>query len=86
MKDGTILGERRYILKENELTCEKENASSTIKWSAIKSIEVGSKAIYLFVDRNQAFIIPRRIFVEVQSQNQFIETVTNKIKWANSNG
>lgn len=75
MKDGMFLGDRKYIVQENEFICEKENGESTVKWDAIKSVETGSKAIYLFVDTNSAYIIPKRAFVDTQSQNEFIEKV-----------
>jgi len=86
MRDGTTLGKRKYILQDNEFICEKANAESKIKWSGIKSMDVTSKAIYLFVDTNQAFIIPKRSFADIQAQNEFLETVNRKIKDSNVNG
>ncbi|MBK6642963.1 MAG: YcxB family protein [Bacteroidetes bacterium] len=80
MEGGPTLGERKYILSDSEFICENELVSSKIKWDGIKSVDITKKAIYLFVDTNQAYIVPKRTFPDQLSENEFMELINQKIK------
>lgn len=80
MEGSPALGERKYIISDSEFICENEMASSKIRWDGIKSVDISKKAIYLFVDTNQAFIIPRRTFSDRITENEFVELINRKVK------
>ncbi|MBL7913645.1 MAG: YcxB family protein [Bacteroidia bacterium] len=80
MEGGPTLGERKYIISDSEFICENEMAFSKIRWDGIKCVDISKKAIYLFVDTNQAFIIPRRTFPDLITENEFVELINRKVK------
>ncbi len=80
MEGSPALGERKYIISDSEFICENEMVFSKIRWDGIKSVDISKKAIYLFVDTNQAFIIPRRTFSDLIAENEFVELINRKVK------
>ncbi len=78
-KKGVFLGNKKYIIGDNEVIEEGENSTSTIKWSGVKSLESGPNAIYLFVDNIAALIIPNRVFINDEARDEFILNIQSKI-------
>ncbi len=78
--DGSILGSRYLEFGDNEITCNTSDSSSTIAWTKVKELGQGKKALYLYIDTNMAYIVPRRVFSSEQEMNAFIALVNSKIK------
>jgi hypothetical protein len=81
-KKGIILGSKRIIFAEHEITEVGVNSAATFKWSGIKSVEVGSQAIYIFVDLMAALIIPKRAFSDDKVMEEFLLDTRTRIESA----
>ncbi|MFW3147201.1 MAG: YcxB family protein [Thermoplasmatota archaeon] len=62
MKFGRNLGDSKLILKEEGLISFKDSFELKIKWNGIKQIVEVQEYIYLFINEEDAIIIPKRSF------------------------
>ena len=77
--DGTILGQKEFEFTEDEIISKSKNATSQIKWTAIKSLEETKKAFYLFLDTNMGIAIPKRFFQTEADQQACKEYIQERL-------
>jgi len=58
--NGAVVGKRTYTLTEEELIEESNVNRNHQKWSSILSLDENKNLIFLFIDNNVAYIIPKR--------------------------
>jgi hypothetical protein len=58
--NGAVVGKRTYTLTEEELIEESNVNRNHQKWSSILSFDENKNLIFLFIDNNVAYIIPKR--------------------------
>ncbi len=79
MDDGAILGKSDIELTDESLIMKNKNSFSNYDWAAIKSIENGKTALYLYLDTNMAIIIPKRHFKNELEEDDFTDFVEARI-------
>lgn len=77
--DSPILGRKEMEFNDDSILCESPAVSSIVNWSAIKSLDEGRTAFYLFMDSNSAYIIPKRYFKSEEQLNEFKNLIQSKI-------
>ena len=77
---GTTLGKRDMEFTNETIICKTKHSVSSSNWTAVRSLEKGKSAVYLYVDSNMAYIIPKRYFKNEQEQEDFIKFAETKIK------
>lgn len=60
LEDGFILGKKKLTVDENQIVVAAEHFQSHIDWAAILEIAESDEHIYLFVDKVDALVIPKR--------------------------
>ncbi|MGB5989276.1 MAG: YcxB family protein [Marinifilaceae bacterium] len=81
---GGILGERKYLIEDKGFR-EISNSSETLtNWNGIKEIQESKDHYYLFVDKIAAYIIPKRSFFNGTEEEEFINTINEKISKYNT--
>lgn len=76
--NGSILGQKTYILQDDGLKEITETSETLTKWNGIKKIIETEEYIYVFVDKIAAYVIPKRYFSEEKERIEFIETIKSK--------
>ena len=79
---GHILGQKEIEFTEEKYYSKTKNSEGSAEWSTIKSIEENKKSFYLYVDKNMAIMVPKRVFKDETEMNEFRNLVTRKIKEA----
>jgi len=79
LKNGSILGSREMEFTDENITCKTKDSQMSSNWSAVKSFQKGNKAYYLYLDKNCAYIIPKRAFQSQSDQENFERYVTSKL-------
>ncbi len=82
LENGYILGKKEVEFTEERYFYKTRNSEASTGWDAIKSIEEGKTAFYLFMDTNMAMIIPKRTFKDESEMCYFKDLVTRKIQKA----
>lgn len=78
--DGSpVLGPKQLDFTDETINYKGRMDEGSIKWSAIKSIESGKTAFYLFMDAQIAVIVPKRFFKSTDEQERFVEFVKGKL-------
>jgi FtsH-binding integral membrane protein len=77
--DGAILGTKVLEFTEDGITHTDANSNGFSKWSAIKYLQQGSKAFYLYMDTNLAILIPKRCFKDMTEMDDFETFVTERL-------
>jgi len=68
----TICFKDDYIVKTSE------DAESTVKYSAIERVLVTEKALYIYINATQAFVMPATLFYDVHKRDDFIKFLEEK--------
>lgn len=79
LENGNILGQKVLIFSESEITHSDNSSNGTIQWKAIKSVQKGKTAYYLYLDTIMAIIIPFRYFKDNLERIDFENFVEKKI-------
>lgn len=80
LKNGNILGKRKIEITDEQFITTKYDSESKMNWSAIKKVEKGKNAYYLYNDNQMAYIIPNRFFNNENEESLFINFMETKIK------
>jgi hypothetical protein len=75
-----VLGNKTANFTEENIHIAEEFGSGEICYKAFSSIESSKTAYYLFVELNQALIIPKRVFSSKDEELIFISFIESKIK------
>lgn len=78
-KEGTILGEKQLEFAEEKIFYKASDSEGSINWTAIKRLEEGKNAFYLYMDANMAMIVPKRFLNDVNQETEFRDMVGEKI-------
>jgi hypothetical protein len=68
-----VLGPHRLRLGEDGLHSVSPNATSVIAWSGLDRLAETPEAVYVFIDKDQAFIVPDRAFTD-RTRAAFVAT------------
>ncbi len=68
-----VLGPRKLRIDEQGVHVVTAHLTSTVVWSGIESIETDDEDLYLFLDRDQALVIPSRAFAAKSTRETFLE-------------
>ncbi len=71
---------RNLTLTESGVEQSTSNVSERFNWNAIRAVEEGKDAIYLFLDRVRAIVIPYRVFHADADRDHFLTTCRTQIK------
>lgn len=79
-KNGFLLGNRTYILSEENIIIEKSGYNSQTLWSKVSFVYYTKDSIYIFLDKCTAFIIPKRTLSnkDLHKVIKLIESVLDK--------
>ncbi len=75
---GTILGARRFSISDQGIRLVSAKQDALFYWSAVRSVEVAARHIFVMVDANAAIIVPRRAFSSREEENQFLSELQSK--------
>jgi hypothetical protein len=74
-ENGTVLGSKKIEILEQGIQESSENSTTIFKWQSIKEVTSDEHAIYIFVDKVAAIIIPKRYITDVTQQEVLLATV-----------
>ncbi|HXB42082.1 MAG TPA: YcxB family protein [Bacteroidia bacterium] len=77
---GTTLGKREMELTEEQVTCNINGTCVNYAWKDVINFTDAKTAFYLYVGTKMAFIIPKRVFENSDTQNNFMSYVSSKLK------
>ena len=77
--NGSILGKKELEFSDTGIAHSDKNSNGNIKWQAIKSLQQGSKAFYLYLDANVAIIIPKRVFENSLEISEFENYIKERL-------
>lgn len=69
----------KYIFCEDRVTDVNAKGEQTVFYAAIKKACCTVDAVYIFIESNQAFIVPYRLFPDANAKNDFIAFLRTKI-------
>ncbi|NOZ47469.1 MAG: YcxB family protein [Chlorobi bacterium] len=78
--NGSILGERRFIITDEGLIEESNTHRSIQDWKGVKSIEENHNYLFIFVDNIAAYILPKRYFRTKEKYTEFVNEINKKMK------
>lgn len=78
--DGSILGQKTYLITDEGFVEETETSRNLQLWSSIKSVERNNNSLFVFVDKIAAYTIPLRFFENEAEVLSFIEAIEKKLK------
>jgi hypothetical protein len=68
-----LLSPRKLVINPISFDFTSDDATSSIRWSAIDRIEASERHAFVFVSSNVAHIIPRRAFASESAYEDFVE-------------
>ena len=74
-KNGYVLGKRKMVVTEENIIEVAKYRKTIMEWKGVQSIETSKKYIYVFVDKNAGFIIPKRYFSSETESEQFLNFI-----------
>jgi hypothetical protein len=83
-ENGGWLGSKEFNFSNECISYKDKNSEGQYNWSAIKKLEEGNTAFYLYIDSIMAILIPKRYFNGKPEELEFGEYVRNKLSF-NSN-
>ncbi|GEM_PF-4088004 len=94
-EDGSLLSPKTIKIDYSGVTEQSNVTKSHTKWAGIHKISDNDKGIYFFIDKMQAYIIPKDTFETKEAANEFVEQARhywqlksgkgNKNPWNNNN-
>jgi len=73
--NGHMLKEQSVLVTEENITFTTINTKQSYEWTAIQEIEKSKSFICMYIDNNQALLIPFKAFKEENEKIKFIEFV-----------
>jgi hypothetical protein len=74
-ENGTVLGIKKIDISEQGIQESSENSTTMFKWNSIKEVTSDDQAIYIFVDKVAAIIIPKRHLMDITQQEELFAEV-----------
>lgn len=71
---------RQLSMTDNGVEQTTVNVSERYSWNAIRAVEEGKDAIYLFLDRVRAIVVPYRVFHADADRDHFLAVCRTQIK------
>ncbi len=82
--DGIVLGKRLVTLNEAGIKEVSSRHETLVHWLAVRGVDVTSQHAFVMVDRNAAFILPKRDFNQAKIFEEFVAEVRKRAVAANS--
>lgn len=79
-EDGSILGDKKFIIEEEGLIEESKTNRNIQKWIGIKAIEENENYLFIFVDNVAAYILPKRYFENKDVYDEFLNEINKRMK------
>ncbi len=79
---GVILGSHTYEFTDDAIRDSSRNAESIVRWHAVRSIDETDDHIFVMVDRNAAFIVPKRDLPSESDQQSLRDLVADRVAGA----
>ncbi len=79
LANGKILGKKELIFSDTEIVHSDISSNGTIQWTAIKNIQKGKTAYYLYMDTLMAIVIPYRYFKDNSERKDFENFIEERI-------
>ena len=77
---GDILGERFFRIDADGVVERTKTRHTLAQWSGILDIAVNKNYIFMFVDTNKAFIVPKRAFRNAADAQAFLDAAMSHWK------
>jgi hypothetical protein len=77
-----MFGRHHIEMTKGEITREAEFGHTAYSWSAVEKIELGDEHLFIFVNSFAAFVIPKRVFEDERSFEEFAETARHHFRQA----
>lgn len=78
-ESGHILKEQTVIITKTGIHFETVNTKQFYLWSAIQTVETSKHLICLYIDNNQALLVPKTIFNSERTEHAFISYINEKL-------
>ena len=75
---GSVLGKKTFTITDEGLLEESDSNTNLQKWKSILSVESNKKAIFIFVDKIAAYVIPKRHFENDTEAEKFLSLLKHK--------
>ncbi len=69
----------QYIFAEDRITEMSEKGEMSVFYASVKKACCTLDAVYIFIESNQAFIVPYRLFPDANAKNDFIAFLKTKM-------
>lgn len=83
-ENAKLLAERDVVLNDSELQITNAGSNSVIKWDSIVKFAVTKKYFLLFINSEQAYLIPKRLMASQAEIDELDKFLTEKIPIAAS--
>ena len=77
--DGTILGHRLFIIRDEGFTEETPKQTSLTKWEYVKGVEETAGQVLVFNDAHSAYFIPKRFFSSESECKEFVSALRERV-------
>ncbi|RLW60447.1 MAG: hypothetical protein B6D75_07475 [gamma proteobacterium symbiont of Stewartia floridana] len=77
--NGHMLKEQSVSATEESITFSTINTKQSYEWTAIQEIEISKSFICMYIDNNQALLVPCRSFKDKESKEEFVNFVEDQI-------
>jgi len=79
----TLFTPHEMIVSDEGIIFKSKDGESLIKWSAFTKYTIGKDIILLYISKDIAFNIPKRIFTTEQQKKEFVKIIKDKIGGSN---
>ncbi len=76
---GAFLSEQSLLLGEDEIVSRSPHITARLTWDAILDADWSGKLVCLFIDNNQAIVIPKRAFEDEQQMREAVALIKRKL-------
>jgi hypothetical protein len=76
LREGDLFDEKEYIFNTEEIIITSMRSKSTFSWDSIRRIRDKNDSYYLYLNRSEAIIVPKRYFNE-DGMERFKNMISN---------
>jgi hypothetical protein len=78
-ESGHFLKDQTVSITEERIKIKTVNTEQLYLWSAIQDIEISKDLICMYIDNNQALLIPKKAFESENYKNEFVSYIEEQI-------
>ncbi len=79
-----LFAPQKMIVSDNGICFENKYGKSLTEWSSFTKYITGKDIILLYISKNMAFNIPKRIFTTEKQEKEFLKIIKDKIGGSNN--